>query len=280
MEVYVEYYAIENLLVNYIIISCTSIISKNHSSMKKKWTGAAIGMIYSILYLFDSFNLFFSIPMKVLLILIVTKIAFSHDTRKEYIRVLIIFYFVNIFIAGSSFFIIYCTGLTHLTISFIILVSYLSGIILKYIYNDIKELKYMTSMKKDMTVCIDEKEIELKALMDTGNLLKDPISKSEVVIISANKLYEILPEEFQNLDLKNINISSIDKVIDNIDKSISYRIRMIPVKQINDSNIVIGIKSDYIKVDGRKIPNVILGLSNFKEDGYNAILNPQLLMSI
>ena len=55
---------------------------------------------------------------------------------------------------------------------------------------------------------------------------------------------------------------------------------MIPVKQINDSNLVIGIKSDYIKVDGQKIPNVILGLSNFNEDGYNAILNPQLLMSI
>lgn len=277
---YVEYYAIENLLVNYIIISCTAIISKNHSSIKKKWTGAAIGMIYSILYLFNAFNLFFSIPMKILLILIVTKIAFSHETVKGYIRVLTIFYFVNIFIAGSSFFIIYCTRLTHLTISFIILISYLSGTILKYIYNDIKELKYMTSMKKDMTVCIDEKEIELKALMDTGNLLKDPISKSEVVIISANKLYEILPEEFKKLDLKNINISSIDRVIANIDKNISYRIRMIPVKQINDSNLVIGIKSDYIKVDGQKIPNVIVGLSNFKEDGYNAILNPQLLMSI
>lgn len=135
-------------------------------------------------------------------------------------------------------------------------------------------------MKKDMTVCIDEKEVELKALIDTGNLLKDPISKSEVVIISANKLYGILPEEFQKLDLKNINISSIDNVIDKVDKNISYRIRIIPVKQINDSNLVVGIKSDYIKVDGQKIPNVILGLSNFNEDGYNAILNPQLLMSI
>ena len=77
---YVEYYAIENLLVNYIIISCTAIISKNNSSMKKKWTGATIGMIYSILYLFDNFNLFFSIPMKVLLILIVTKIAFNNES--------------------------------------------------------------------------------------------------------------------------------------------------------------------------------------------------------
>lgn len=54
---------------------------------------------------------------------------------------------------------------------------------------------------------------------------------------------------------------------------------MIPVRQINDENLVLGIKSDYIDVDGKKLPNVILGLSNFKEEGYSAILNPQLLVN-
>ncbi len=97
---YVEYYAIENLLVNYIIISCTAIISKNNSSMKKKWTGATIGMIYSILYLFDNFNLFFSIPMKVLLILIVTKIAFNILYRPHTFNY--IFYNLNYIYKWSS----------------------------------------------------------------------------------------------------------------------------------------------------------------------------------
>ncbi|MGL5642316.1 MAG: sigma-E processing peptidase SpoIIGA [Paraclostridium sp.] len=280
MMVYVEYYAIENLLINYIIISCTAILTKNYTTKKKKWSGAIVGMIYSIAYLFPNLSLMFTLPMKILIILVVTKITFEYQTLKEYIRILFAFYFVNIFIAGSSFFIIYFTGTTHMTISFIILVSYISGIILKYIYNDIKELKYMSSMKKDIRVCINKNEVELKALIDTGNLLKDPITKQEVVIISANKLYEILPKEFQQLDFKNINITTVNQIIEEIDENISYRIRLIPVKQINDENLVVGIKSDYVQVDGHNIPNVILGLSNFKEDGYSAILNPQLLVSI
>lgn len=277
---YVEYYAIENLLINYIIISCTSILTKNYNSNKKKWTGAIVGMIYAIAYLLPNLDSIFTLPIKILLILTVTKISFEYKDLKNYIRILIVFYFVNIFIAGSSFFIIYFTGISHMNISLIILISYISGIILKYIYKDIKELKYLNSMKKDIKVCIDKTELELKALIDTGNLLKDPITKDEVVIISANKLYEILPKELQKIDLKNISINTVNTIIDEIDEDLYYRIRIIPVRQINDENLVIGIKSDYIEVDGKKIPNVILGLSNFKEDGYSAILNPQLLMGI
>ena len=33
---YIEYYIIENLLINYIIISCTSILIKRHTNEKKK----------------------------------------------------------------------------------------------------------------------------------------------------------------------------------------------------------------------------------------------------
>lgn len=277
---YVEYYAIENLLINYIIISVTSIITRNYNSKKKRWIGAILGMIYSLLYIVPNKELLFVFPVKVLVILSVTMFTFNYKSLKEYLRVLIVFYFVNIFIAGSSFFIIYFTGITHMTISFIILIAYLSGVILKYLYNDLKEIKYANSMKKDIKIRISKNEIELKALLDTGNLLKDPITKDEVVIINVNKLYEILPKEFQKLDFSNINISSIEKFIDKLDQDISNRIRIIPVRQINDQNLVIGIKSDYIQIDDQVIPNVILGLSNFKEDGYSAILNPQILMNV
>ncbi len=277
---YVEYYAIENLLINYIIISITSIITRNDNSKNKRWIGATLGMIYSLLYILPNKELLFIFPIKVLVILFISMITFKYENLKEYLRILILFYFVNISIAGSSFFIIYFTGIKHMTISFIILISYLSGIILKYLYNDLKELKYINSMKKDIKICINKIEIELKALLDTGNLLKDPITKDEVIIINVNKLYEILPQEFQKLDLKDINLSIIYDFIDKLDQDISKRIRIIPVRQINDQNLLIGIKSDYIQIDGHTISNVILGLSNFKEDGYSAILNPQILMNI
>ena len=45
---YVDIYVIENLLINYIIISCTSILVKNANSYKRKIIGAVVGTVYSI----------------------------------------------------------------------------------------------------------------------------------------------------------------------------------------------------------------------------------------
>ncbi|MGL5506736.1 MAG: sigma-E processing peptidase SpoIIGA [Paraclostridium sp.] len=277
---YVEYYAIENLLINYIIISCTSILTKNYNTKKKKWIGSIIGMIYSLIYLAPNMDLLFTLPAKVITILIITMITFSYKDIREYIRILLIFYFVNIFIAGSSFFIIYFTGISHITISLIILTAFISGVILKYIFRDIKELKYMKDMKKNINVSINNHNFEFDALLDSGNLLKDPISKDEVVVIKASKLKGIIPDELLDADYSCINMEDINLFIDKLDNEVSKRVRLIPFKHINESSLIIGIKVDYIKVDERKISNIVLGLSNLKEEEYSAILNPQLLLNI
>ena len=277
---YVEYYAIENLLINYIIISCTSMLTKNYINKKRKFIGAFIGMIYSLMYLVPSMNILFTLPIKLLTILIITSITFSYRDINEYVRILLIFYFTNIFIAGSSFFIIYFTGISHVTISLIITTTFVSGIILNYIFKDIKTLKYMKEMKKNIDVSINNIDFEFEALIDSGNLLKDPISKNEVVVVKASKLKGIIPDEFLDFDYNKSNIEDINKFIDKLDEEISNRVRLIPFRNISDSSFIIGIKADYIKVDERKISNIVLGLSNLKEEEYSAILNPQLLLNI
>lgn len=277
---YVEYYAIENLLINYIIISCTSMLTKNYINKKRKFIGAFIGMIYSLMYLVPSMNILFTLPIKLLTILIITSITFSYRDINEYVRILLIFYFTNIFIAGSSFFIIYFTGISHLTISLIITTTFVSGIILNYIFKDIKTLKYMKEMKKNIDVSINNVDFEFEALIDSGNLLKDPISKNEVVVVKASKLKGIIPDEFLDFDYNKSNMKDIHEFIDKLDEEISNRVRLIPFRNISDSSFIIGIKADYIKVDERKISNIVLGLSNLKEEEYSAILNPQLLLNI
>lgn len=277
---YVEYYAIENLLINYIIISCTSMLTKNYINKKRKFIGAFIGMIYSLMYLVPSMNILFTLPIKLLTILIITSITFSYRDINEYVRILLIFYFTNIFIAGSSFFIIYFTGISHVTISLIITTTFVSGIILNYIFKDIKTLKYMKEMKKNIDVSINNIDFEFEALIDSGNLLKDPISKNEVVVVKASKLKGIIPDEFLDFDYNKSNMEDINEFIDKLDEEISNRVRLIPFRNISDSSFIIGIKADYIKVDERKISNIVLGLSNLKEEEYSAILNPQLLLNI
>lgn len=274
---YIEYYAIENLLINYIIISCTSMLTKNYSTTKRKWLGALLGMLYAILYLFPNLDLLFTLSGKVITVLLIVIVTFSYKDIREYIRILFVFYAVNIFISGSSFFVIYFTGINHITISLIISITFISSSILKYLYRDIKELRYMKDMKKNIYISIDDKKIEFEALLDSGNLLKDPITKDEVIVINANKLKGLIPDEFLYMDYNTINTTDISNFIDKVDQNISHRIRMIPFKHVNDNSLIIGIKTDYIQVDEIKLSNIVVGLSNFQEDEYNAILNPRLL---
>lgn len=277
---YVEYYAIENLLINYIIISCTSMLTRNCNTKKKQWIGAFIGMVYALIYLLPNVDVFFYLPAKTIAILVITSISFSYRDLREYIRVLLVFYFVNIVIAGSSFFIIYFTGINHITISLVIGVTFISSTLLKYIYRDIKELKHLNDIRKNINVIINSKNFEFKALLDSGNLLVDPISKEEVVVINASKLKGIIPDELLEVDYNIISMKEINNFIEKLDAGISNRVRLIPFKNINNSNIIIGIKADYIEVEGKKIGNIIVGLSNLKDEEYNAILNPRLILNI
>ena len=63
---YIEYYIIENLLINYIIISCTSILIKRHTNEKKKWIGTFLGTIYSVAYLYPTLGVLFTLPFKLI----------------------------------------------------------------------------------------------------------------------------------------------------------------------------------------------------------------------
>ena len=45
---------------------------------------------------------------------------------------------------------------------------------------------------------LQEKTIETKAMIDTGNLLKEPITNTPVVILEHTLLYEYIPKEILN----------------------------------------------------------------------------------
>ena len=279
---YIEYYIIENLLINYIIISCTTILIKKYSSKKKKGLGAFLGSMYSVAYLVPSLGVLFKLPFKLLIMTFITFISFTYKDKKEFIRISLVFYLVNIFICGSTYFIIYFTDIEHMKISFLIICVYISCELLKYIYNDIKTLKYIKDIKKTININLLGKYCTCDALIDSGNLLKDPLGNNEVVIVKSKILKGIISDELVEYDYENIDIFKVQNIISSSDKELSRRIRLIPYKHAgsNNSSIILGIKVDYIEIDRNKISGIVIGLSNFDDLEYDAILNPNILQGI
>ena len=274
---YIEYYIVENLLINYIIISCTYILTKRYDNKLKKTLGAFVGTLYSVAYIYNNLDILFTLPFKMLIMTFITLISFTYKSKRDYINTALVFYMVNVFISGSTFFIIYFTGIDHMKISFFIVCVYISCEILKHIYRDINTLK---QLKKTVTISLLGKSCSCEGLLDSGNLLKDPISNNDVVIIKSNILKDIIPEYLINCSFDDIDIIKAEELINVLDNEISTKIRLIPYKHVGSerNNIILGIKADYIEVDKMKIGNIVLGISNFNDDNYDAILNPNILV--
>lgn len=262
-------------MINYILISCSSILARKYILPKRKLLGAFLGTIYSLFYIYISFDFLFTIPSKIIIMTIITLCCFGFSSLEEFIKVSVVFYVVNIFISGSTFFVMYFTGTSNSKISFIIACAYFSCELLKYIYNEAKNINYMENIKQNITINLFDKNLDCKALLDSGNLLKDPFSNNDVVVVKPSLLKDIIPSEI--LNLKDIN--NIYNILDNFDKNITSKIKLIPYKDItnNKNCFIVGIKANYLLVDNKKIGNIVLGISDFDECEYEAILNPSVI---
>lgn len=91
------------------------------------------------------------------------------------------------------------------------------------------------------------KEQKVKAMIDTGNLLKDPITNSPVIIIEKNSLNNILPKEILENTHKIINgeYNFSDEYL----KYVS-RFRVLPFTSLGKQNgMLLGFKVDKIEAE-------------------------------
>ena len=137
--------------------------------------------------------------------------------------------------------------------------------------------------KKDMLcsikVVIDKKETYIKAIIDTGNFLKEPITKLPVVVVQKDSLKDLIPQNILDNIEKIINGENI-----NLGEYIS-KVRIIPFTSLGKENgILLGIKADKILIDNEdKIilnDNVIVGIYNgtlSKSGKYQALIGLEML---
>ena len=129
---------------------------------------------------------------------------------------------------------------------------------------------------------LENKIVKIKAMLDTGNQLKEPITGTPVIIVEKEKLYGLLPESILN---------HTDEIIggdwSENEENISYRARfhIIPFSSIGKQNgMLLGFKVDEVKVitDIEEIINqkVIVCLYNqklSKTNAYSALIGLDML---
>jgi len=291
MRVYLDIVLLENFIMNYIIIFSTAIISKSNIKHLKIILASILAGIYSIFnYIFNIGNI--EIIIKFLISILIILIAFDSRKIKIIIKQLILFYLVSFTFGGVSFMLLFLIDSKNIVFengilvgTYPIKVSIIAGIIgfiiiacVSYIIKDRLKTK---SMLCDLEIFYKGKYKKLKTMIDTGNLLKDPISQTDVIIVEKNSLRGIIDDDI----LDNLNNIIGGKWLDTSEKIYQYRFKVIPFSSLGNSNgLLIGFKPDYIKIydeDECVYDNVIIGIYDGRLSNcnlYTSLIGLDILM--
>lgn len=128
-------------------------------------------------------------------------------------------------------------------------------------------------------VTLNSKIAYSNAIIDTGNFLKDPITKIPVIVVQKDELIDIIPDYVLN---------NIDKIINGEDVELGdyiSKIRLIPFTSLGKENgILLGLRADSVAVQLEEntinIGNVIIGIYNgrlSKNGKYKSLVGLELL---
>ena len=293
MTIYLDVIFLENIVINYIMLYVTGIISKAQIKQKRLFWGALIGAIYSIIYYLFRLKIYSSFIIKIVLSIVIIYVAFNSTNLKELLKKVLLFYLSSFVFGGAAIAIIYMVNSQNITIQNGVLVgSYtlrtvLIGIVVAY-FTIILAFKIIKISKKDLiceiVVTLNNKEIKTKALIDTGNLLKEPITNLPVIVMEHTLLYDILPKEILN-NVEKILGGDFSKIPENIKEEYSAKLKVIPFSSLGKQNgMLLGIKAENLiinlKEETRKIDKAVIGIYNkslTKNGEYRSLLGIESL---
>ncbi len=258
MTVYVDVVLFENLCMNYIILFGTGYIIKLKIKHWRILVSSSIGAVYAILAYMGIFPLYANIVVKIILSLCMVYIAFNPKNIKAIIKELALFYLVSFALGGCAFALLYIVrpqdifmkdgvyiGTYPLKIA---LLGGVVGFIITYVaFKVVKTRMNKNELIYEIVLKINEKELTTKVMLDTGNMLKDPISNNPVILIEKKILYDILPKELLE-NTKNM-LGGDFKNNDDLENEYRTRLRIIPFTSVGKQNgMMLGIKVDEIKI--------------------------------
>ena len=290
ITIYIDIIFFENLIMNSIILYATAIMIKIKPKIVRVIISSTIGSIYAIVTYISEIEIYTSIILKLILSVIMVYVAFNPQNVKKMWKQLAIFYLTSFVFGGVALYLIYFIKpqevfmkngifVGEYVLKVILLGAIVAFIVIKISLKIIKTKISSKDMYCKIKVKLEDKIIETKAMIDTGNLVKEPITNTPVVIIESSLLEGILPQKILN-NLENILGGDFSRVSEEIQEKYISKLKCIPFSSLGKQNgMLVGIRADEIQVDiedeKKTSNNVIIGIydkSLTKRGEYRALI--------
>jgi stage II sporulation protein GA (sporulation sigma-E factor processing peptidase) len=286
-----------NICVDFILLWLTGLILKRQYALWRIAIGSLIGSAIIILS-FSPYAYVVGNPLvKLLFSLLMVYSAFGYKRLRYYLTNLLMFYFVTFLtggiLIGAHYFLTFDPGAetTVLLASikgfgdpiswvFVMLALPIAWYFSKGRMDSVEHVKIQYDQLVDVIIRIGEFEFTVKGLVDSGNQLQDPITKSPVMIVSVSSLKDAVPEEVQILCEEAEDIFSGQK---NLEVQWSDRLRIVPAQSVGrKSQLLAAVKPDSITLKDHESSWSVNGLIVFRQEplsadeSFGAIVHPRM----
>ena len=295
MTIYIDVVFLENLVMNSIILIASGIILKKKLKWIRILLASSLGAIYTIIGYISVLEIYSNLVLKVILSILIIYIAFNPQTVKQLWKDVLIFYLTSFVFGGVAFALIYVVKpqeilmknglfLGTYPLKTVLLAAIVAFIILIAAFAIVKTKFSKKDMFCEVEVELNNKKIKTRAMIDTGNLLKEPITNTPVIVLEHTLLYECVPKEILD-NLESILGGELVKIPEEIRNEYISRLKLIPFASLGKQNgMLVGIKADSLKIiqdeQEKESKNVIIGIYNkslTKRGEYRALIGIDLL---
>ena len=295
MTIYIDIVLIENFIMNYIILFATGIILKIKRNNVRLIIGSLIGSVYTVMTYVITIKVYSNFFVKILLSIIMVYISFNSQSVKNLWKQLVVFYLTSFVFGGAAFALIYIikpqdilmkNGLFLGTypLKTVVISTIIAFIIIVITFKIVRNKISKRDIYKIVKIYIEDKSLEVKAMLDTGNMLKEPISGKPVIVVEHTCLYEVFPKEILN-NLENILGGDFSNVSEQIKNDYITKLKFIPFSSLGKQNgMLLGINPKYVEIIEediiKKVDEIIIGIYNksFTKDGaYRALMGIDLI---
>lgn len=297
MTVYLDIVLVENIIMNYIILFATGLITKAKIKQINIILASTIGAIYVVIAYITSLEIYSNFILKIILSISMVFIGLKAKDIKSLLKNLVIFYLTSFAFGGCAFALLYYIKPQEILMkngvyigTYPLKIAILGGIVGFIIVNISFKLIKGKIRKKDMfcdvQINFNNQSSQIRAMIDTGNLLKDPITGNNVIIAESKKLENVIPTQI----LKNINkILEVKEELPNtIEQEYIARLRLIPFTSLGKQNgMIVGFKPDNIIINfegaENKMDKVIVGIYDknlSKTDEYQGLVGINIIEKV
>jgi stage II sporulation protein GA (sporulation sigma-E factor processing peptidase) len=295
LSIYLDAVWFLNLCFDGLLLMLTAVILKRKMIFWRILAGAFIGSLI-VIFMFTPFSEVVAHPItKIIFSVSMVYIAFGYKRFRFFLQGLLCFYFSAFIVGGGliglHYFIntnIFLSEQGFLTVSsglgdpvswiFVIIGFPLIWFFAHKRIEDIEIKKIQYDQIVQVSIEIEGKLLQLRGLVDSGNQLYDPITKTPVMVLDMKKADHMLPPSLIEA-AKNLDHLSFEQI------EWENRIRIIPYRGVGLSHqFLLAIKPDKIMIntgtENIQANKALIALNTdslSSDDEYDCLLHPKMI---